>query len=631
MKPVVFDGHFGWLHFAAGSRGVVLCKPPGHETQWLHQTFLAMGQQFAQNGVPTLRFDYRSTGDSIDDTSESPTLDVWLAGIASAIAYLREIVGIEHVTLCGMRLGATLAALAAEQGGADGLILLAPVASGRSYLREAKMMQKVWLDRAPAAVRADQLVGEHTELLGQYIDAPSTSRLHTLNLSATEHRPAPRILILQPDERDTAALALRYRELGAQVDLLPFPEYPSVMHPTWRSAVPHDAIAAAAAWASFELPARKSAVPNSDIIAVGDVALFTQEAFEQTVSIGPGRLFGMLCQPLQRTAESVEGARPPWHPAILISNTGATSHVGEARFGVFLARHLARSGYTSLRIDATGVGDSLQEADAEAAELTLDAMCTDLVSATDWLMAQGHTEVITVGICSGAYLGLHAALVDTRISAVMAINLEQFVFAPGTTLLEVGNANPGSTRAHLRSLFKVKKWQEVLRGQTPLAPVLRSLARHAFERMGGYIARLTDGMIGASKAHTVARHMLNRLDQRGMRLRLLYSPLDIGLDEIKSVFGSSRKRLGKLRHASVSVLDNMDHEVLSTKAREAIAQHCEQLLDDCREAAQANCKPPPLTQQSAVAARSHLRTRSHSLSTATLCKDLQPAKRYAEK
>jgi len=497
-------------------------------------------------------------------------------------------------------------------------------------LRECKMMQKVWLDRAPAAVRTDQLVGNHTELLGQYIDGPSTSRLHTLNLTATEDRPAPRILIFD-DERDTAALALRYRELGAQVDLLPLPEYQSMMQPSWRSAIPHDAIASAAAWVSFELPARKSVAPNSDFIAAGDVALFAQEAFEQTVSIGRRQLFGMLCQPLQRTAQSANSENPLWHPAVLITNTGATSHVGEARFGVFLARHLARSGYTSLRIDAAGIGDSLAEAGTHAATLTLDAMCTDVVSATDWLMTQGHTEVITVGICSGAYLGLHAAVADPRISGVMAINLEQFGFAPGTTLLEVGNANPGSTRAHLRSLFKVKKWQEVLRGQTPLAPVLRSLARHAFERMGGYIARLTDGMIGASKAHTVARHMLNRLDQRGMRLRLLYSPLDIGLDEIKSVFGSSRKRLGKLRHASVSVLDNMDHEVLSTKAREAIAQHCEQLLDDCREAAQANCKPPPLTQQSAVAARSHLRTRSHSLSTATLCKDLQPAKRYAEK
>jgi len=123
--------------------------------------------------------------------------------------------------------------------------------------------------------------------------------------------------------------------------------------------------------------------------------------------------------------------------------------------------------------------------------------------------------------------------------------------------------------------------------------------------------------------------MLKRLDQRGMRLRLLYSPLDIGLDEIKSVFGSSRQRLGKLSHASVSIMDHMDHEVLSTKAREDIARHCERLLDDCCTAALEHCKPPP-TQQSAVASRSLLRTRNRSPSPVALCKDLQPAKRYVE-
>ncbi|WP_042300813.1 hypothetical protein [Paraburkholderia kururiensis] len=54
MRPVVFNGHAGWLHDAEGGEGVVLCNPAGHEAMWLHQAIRHLAIDLAARGVPVL-------------------------------------------------------------------------------------------------------------------------------------------------------------------------------------------------------------------------------------------------------------------------------------------------------------------------------------------------------------------------------------------------------------------------------------------------------------------------------------------------------------------------------------------------------------------------------------------------
>ena len=65
------------------------------------------------------------------------------------------------------------------------------------------------------------------------------------------------------------------------------------------------------------------------------------------------------------------------------------------------------------------------------------------------------------------------------------------------------------------------------------------------------------------------------LDARGVRVRLLFSPLDHGLDELRMHFGRGGRRLNKLTYASTMVIPNMDHEVLNPAARQRVAELCE--------------------------------------------------------
>jgi alpha-beta hydrolase superfamily lysophospholipase len=62
-----------------------------------------------------------------------------------------------------------------------------------------------------------------------------------------------------------------------------------------------------------------------------------------------GNLFGVLSEP--------EAARPG-APALLFANTGIHHHVGPYRIWVELARALAARGFSALRFDLSGLGDS---------------------------------------------------------------------------------------------------------------------------------------------------------------------------------------------------------------------------------------------------------------------------------
>ena len=600
MKPVLFDGHFGWLHLTvdAHTHGVVLCKPPGHEAQWLHRTFFVLAQQLADKGMPTLRFDYRDNGDSLDDESGAPAYEVWLAGIYSAVRYLREVVGIEHVTLCGIRMGATLAAVAAENCAVDGLILLAPVAHGRVYFREARAIQRIWLENVPPVVRTEHQPGDHIDLLGHRIDAPTICWLQQLDLRLLVQHSTPRILISQPEQWDASALAEHYRALGARVEVFPLPEYTSMMQPTWLSAVPYQALAASVMWATQELPSQYAKSLDPQSMTVGDLALFPPHAREKTISFGITNLFGILCQPSSTAMDSIGG------PVVLIANTGGTSHVGEGRFGVFLARYLAQRGFSSLRVDVAGIGDSAADVQAGEGKLELRTMCADLLNASDWLVAYGYTEVIVLGICSGAYLALHAALANTRVTGMIAINLPTLVVRECITLRDMGELDDGSAQAYLQSFFKARKWLEVLHGRMHLSPAIRSLTRYVIERANGIMDRFSGGRFGGHA--TATREVLQRLERRRVCVRLLYSPLDVGLERFKAVFGLPH-HLKKFRHVHAITMDHMDHEVLSVRAREDVAKCCEQMLHERREIAAAQLVaacPTPRPADKSVSPRS---------------------------
>jgi uncharacterized protein len=134
-------GHrlFGILHEPderTARPAFVFCHSFAEEKLWTHRSFVLFARELAAAGFPVLRFDYRGNGDSEGDFSGS-SLTTALEDVRCAVQQVREMTGPRGVALLGLRLGATIASLAAEElSGIERLVLWAPIVDGARYMQE---------------------------------------------------------------------------------------------------------------------------------------------------------------------------------------------------------------------------------------------------------------------------------------------------------------------------------------------------------------------------------------------------------------------------------------------------------------------------------------------------------------
>lgn len=140
MKPVIIGETFGWFSAGRNRRGIVLCGTLGYEQHLAHRWWRDLSDGIAGTGCAVVRFDYPGEGDS---KASETQLGTALDAIRQVVRFLRNEVGVEEIVLVGLRLGGTLAALVAAEGGVDRLVLLAPFPRGRAYLREMELQGRL--------------------------------------------------------------------------------------------------------------------------------------------------------------------------------------------------------------------------------------------------------------------------------------------------------------------------------------------------------------------------------------------------------------------------------------------------------------------------------------------------------
>jgi pimeloyl-ACP methyl ester carboxylesterase len=128
---------------------------------------------------------------------------------------------------------------------------------------------------------------------------------------------------------------------------------------------------------------------------------------ETVCNFGPANgLFGILTTPDDDV--KVNGA-----PIALILNAGIVHRVGPFRMHVNLARSLAAQGFSTMRIDLSGLGDSSPRTGKLETENRAEM---DVADAMDFLTQQtGVEEFVLLGLCSGAYNSHKVSVRDKRI------------------------------------------------------------------------------------------------------------------------------------------------------------------------------------------------------------------------
>jgi hypothetical protein len=125
-----------------------------------------------------------------------------------------------------------------------------------------------------------------------------------------------------------------------------------------------------------------------------------------------GSLVGILCEP--------HGGSAPRLPGVLLLNAGLDHHVGPNRLNVDLARHLAGLGFTSLRFDLSGLGDSEPRRDQRSDE---ERAIADVAEAMDFLgELRGVSGFVVIALCSGVDPAHAVAVRDPRVRGAVFLN-----------------------------------------------------------------------------------------------------------------------------------------------------------------------------------------------------------------
>jgi pimeloyl-ACP methyl ester carboxylesterase len=588
MTPIVFGGRFGWLHVGHGSHGVVLCNPFGHEEAWGHKAMRYLAEELSRRGIPVLRFDYLATGDSVGIDHESDRVDHFIADIGAAIERLRQETGVTKVTLCGLRLGGTLAALASHHPLVDSLALLAPVVNGRHYLRELTALRQTWVENLPVVVRAVQVDSPY-HVLGQVYSEAFRSRLSGLDLGkAMSHQSALPKRVFVADLRPGASRSLCnvLLDRGVDVQTEAFDDYFEFMQETASSVLPEKTLKRAAQWIEEGVAegmardlkparARKAARPSMS----DDAIIETPEAIERPVIFGAAGLFGILCEPRDGL---------PGGPAIVITNTAGSVHQGDSRLSVRMAREMAQRGIASLRFDARGIGDS----PARSPDGTHDTVASihaqttieDVATAAAWLKRKGYDNVVVFGICSGAYSALRASLIEPAIGAVIAVNLQRFHVPEHLTLQEL-RAQRRNTMARLGpAILKPQKWWLVLSGKRGLKPILKAFASNAAARLQSQMPGVTrKKVVQADHGSLTDPHsIVHALERKGVRTLLVYGAGDEGLDQLNAHFGRHGKKLSRTTRVRAAVCGDVDHALYDTRALATVIAMSDTFIKDLK-------------------------------------------------
>ncbi|WOB07275.1 alpha/beta fold hydrolase [Piscinibacter gummiphilus] len=571
---------FGWLHLPAPEArrglGVVVCNPFGFEEVCAHRSLRQFAMVFSAAGWPSLRFDHAGCGDSEGDEFEPDVPARWLAGVNAAIDTLKAAGGVQQVVLFGVRLGATLAALAGMgRDDVGGLVSIAPVVRGRGYIRELTMLGQ---GGSTAAVsRADVL-----ESAGFVMTRATEEHLSQLDLRRLPKAPAPRVLIIPRDDlEDGLDWQTSLKALGADVQVERLPGYADMMQDPQRTVPPQlmmeGVIRRVQMW--DDALALRPVVPVAS--AGAEVLRLPADAVtERPVHIATSAssaIFGVLTEP--------EGTLPQrGRPAVLMLNSGAVHHIGPNRLWTRLARQWAARGVTVLRIDLSGVGDSPARPGAPENVVYSAHAMQDVTDALAYLRGElGADECHLLGLCSGGYHAFKAAVAGQPVVSSTVINPLTYFWHDGDTLRDVKDYELAELTSRYRDkVFTREPWLKLLRGQLDARVIVQVGLRRTWGHIEPYLLRLARRL--RIPLQDDLADELSQAVRQGIRLRFVFAARAPGYDLLRKQGGSAIDRLIERQLASLDFVPDADHTFTRLEARERLVALLDRLAPVSRAA-----------------------------------------------
>lgn len=146
MRPLFFGDKnrqlLGFHHAPEGkakTTAVLCCHPAPQEYMRTYRAVKNLAEGLSRSGMHVMRFDWSGTGDSAGRLRDA-SLEAWQQDLAVAVEELLDLSGARRLAIVGLRLGASIAALACSRSkpvAADTLLLWDPVVRGTTWLEVA--------------------------------------------------------------------------------------------------------------------------------------------------------------------------------------------------------------------------------------------------------------------------------------------------------------------------------------------------------------------------------------------------------------------------------------------------------------------------------------------------------------
>ena len=535
MRAVTIGQCAGWLHEAAGTRGVVLVGGLEGETPASRRTLARVAEGLATVGLPALRYDATGCGDSAEALGAGDLLPLWHDDLRAAVRFMRQVVGVSEVALVGFRFGAALALELGAELGIERMALLAPALEGRAHLRDLARLAGRGSAEAPSLP----------------FSAATIESLREIDLRRPAACPAREIFVVSPKRNPaTETFEANLESLGASVWTSRFVGWDAMAADPLTARVPIETVAATVDWLRRDLaPAERRPLPVPPAVAIEGKGWR-----EERLLLGlAGDLAGVLTLPADETTDRV----------VVMLGAGVvphTRHVAEAR-------DLARAGVATLRLDLPGTGDSPSPL-AEPANAYAPAQRAELPIVFDALAARGLTDVTLFGLCSGAHHAFHAALAEPRVCGVVLANPLSLAWDRGTAL-QIGAWQRHRARAARAARdFERAERDAILPDVAALAGVALPLARRFARGSLGALKILSALSAAPATETSVLGQQFQALAARGTRVALVFAAGDPGLDDLKGALGPDGMTALALSGVARHVIEGADH-LLSGRAATA--------------------------------------------------------------
>lgn len=569
---------FGHLHVPDDGlcRGpaVLLCGTFGYEDMSSHRSLRMLAQQLAAQGSACLHFDQVGTGDSADalmsDARHNSALvggmAAWPAAIGQAIDHLKQVTGVKQVVVVALRLGASMACLAA-QGRDDVLALaaLAPVLRGKAYVREAKVLGQV--TRARTGMEPADASG-NLEFGGYVLSTEDVRFLQGIDLANCALPRVPHVLLLERDDMELdPAWAEQWRASGAAVAQVVLPGYHAMMQVPHVSVPPHAILDHVADWAR-NLHASHNALPVATH-ALSQSLHLAHLSVTETAQWLPGvsPLSLIVSMPTRLAAQGAKA-----RPAVLMINTGGERRIGTNRMYTRWSRTWAARGWTAMRMDLAGLGHSPAR-QGHAHGIHLRHAHEDIRVAVEHLrQTHGATQVHLIGLCSGAFHALGSVFNGQVLESVTAIN--QMVYFWQDNMPIEGEQSEAVTVAITQgmktSLLDPERWLKLIKGQVNVSIIVRALMRRVQQRLTLKWRAAARRLIGSlsNDLHTE----LVQASRRGVRMHLVFSAGESGLTMVREHAPVALDKLSGQGRLQLSVIHNADHTFTASEAQQRLFQ-----------------------------------------------------------